>query len=70
MCLISINLYFMEYLQGNPLTRFILNQCDGEERTQVLDWLNESEQNQATMRHFQQLLASAFAQEKFQMQAI
>lgn len=69
MCLISINRILMEYLQGNPLTRFIMNQCDGDERNQVLDWLSESEQNQATMRHFQQLLARAFMEEKFELQS-
>lgn len=46
----------MEYLNGNPLTRFILNVCSKEEKGLVLQWLSESDQNKATLHHFEQLV--------------
>jgi hypothetical protein len=46
----------MEYLNGNPLTRFILNVSSKEEKGLVLQWLSESDQNKATLQHFKQLV--------------
>jgi hypothetical protein len=46
----------MEYLNGNPLTRFILNVSSKEEKGLVLQWLSESDQNKATLHHFEQLV--------------
>lgn len=48
--------FLMEYLNGNPLTRFIMNICSSEEKKMVLQWLAESDQNKATLQHFEQLV--------------
>lgn len=48
--------FLMEYLNGNPLTRFIMNVCSSEEKNMVLQWLSESDNNKATLRHFEQLV--------------
>jgi hypothetical protein len=41
----------MNYLQGNTLLRYLLNQCTVEEKKQLADWLDESQQNKNTLNY-------------------
>ena len=50
--------HIMEYLQGNLIARYIMNSCSNQEKKEVLAWLTESEHNQATFRHFEQLIGT------------
>jgi hypothetical protein len=52
----------MEYLQGNLIARYIMNNCSNQEKNDVLAWLTESEHNQATFRHFEQLIGNILNQ--------
>lgn len=39
----------MNYLQGNTLLRYLINQCTVEEKRELADWLDESQQNRNTL---------------------
>lgn len=39
----------MNYLQGNILLRYLINQCTVEEKRELADWLDESQQNRNTL---------------------
>lgn len=54
--------HIMEYLQGNLIARYIMNDCSNQEKSDVLAWLTESEHNQATFRHFEQLIGNILHQ--------
>jgi hypothetical protein len=52
----------MEYLQGNLIARYIMDNCSNQERKDVLAWLTESDHNKATFRHFEQLIGDILHQ--------
>jgi hypothetical protein len=41
----------MNYLQGNTLLRYLLNQCSAEETQELTNWLDESQQNRNTLNY-------------------
>lgn len=41
----------MNYLQGNTLLRYLMNECTAEEREHLDNWLNESPQNKNTLNY-------------------
>ncbi len=41
----------MNYLQGNTLLRYLLNQCTVEETIELGHWLDESQQNRNTLNY-------------------
>lgn len=41
----------MNYLQGNTLLRYLLNQCTVEEKAELGQWLDESQQNRNTLNY-------------------
>lgn len=41
----------MNYLQGNTLLRYLMNQCTVEETEQLSHWLKESPQNENTLNY-------------------
>lgn len=41
----------MNYLQGNTILRYLINQCSVEEAEQLNIWLNESPQNKNTLNY-------------------
>ncbi len=41
----------MNYLQGNTLLRYVLNQCTVEEKAELAHWLDESQQNRNTLNY-------------------
>ncbi len=41
----------MNYLQGNTLLRYLMNQCTVEEQEQLNTWISESPQNENTLNY-------------------
>ncbi|MCB0733880.1 MAG: hypothetical protein H6608_00685 [Flavobacteriales bacterium] len=41
----------MNYLQGNTILRYLLDQCTVEERRGIDTWLKESPQNENTLNY-------------------
>jgi hypothetical protein len=54
--------HIMEYLQGNLIARFIMNDCSNQEKQDVLAWITESDHNKATFRHFEQMIGNILHQ--------
>lgn len=59
-CVLQVQSGIMNYLQGNTLLRYLLNQCTVEEMRELDDWLDESQQNRNTLNYLRAQVSSMF----------